>query len=229
MRAFEFFGGVPKTVLLDNLKAGVVRPDLYDPTINRAYAELERHYGFVADPAKVATPGTRARWNARCRWCASGRSPGAAMSIWPISTRRRFVVPRAGRARDPRHDLQAPMTRFEQLEQPALLPLPAQPFDPPTWAEARVHPIITWSLIAATTRCAADPLRRQEGVGQSMTRRLVEIYCDDVLAKTHPRATRRGTWVTDPNDYPQAAKAFSLRTRPIAARRPRNSVPMWPA
>ncbi|WP_390890368.1 hypothetical protein [Geoalkalibacter halelectricus] len=32
------------------------------------------------------------------------------------------------------------MTRFEQLEQPALLPLPAQPFDPPTWAEARVHP-----------------------------------------------------------------------------------------
>ncbi|UWZ79782.1 DDE-type integrase/transposase/recombinase [Geoalkalibacter halelectricus] len=56
VRAFEFFGGVPKTVLLDNLKAGVVRPDLYDPTINRAYAELERHYGFVADPAKVATP-----------------------------------------------------------------------------------------------------------------------------------------------------------------------------
>ena len=56
IRAFEFFNGCPKTVLLDNLKAGVVKADLYDPTINRAYAELERHYGFVADPAKVRTP-----------------------------------------------------------------------------------------------------------------------------------------------------------------------------
>ena len=56
IRAFEFFGACPRTVLLDNLKAGVVKADLYDPTINRAYAELERHYGFVADPAKVRTP-----------------------------------------------------------------------------------------------------------------------------------------------------------------------------
>ena len=41
---------------LQDLKAGVIRPDLYDPTINRAYAELERHYDFVVDPTKVATP-----------------------------------------------------------------------------------------------------------------------------------------------------------------------------
>ena len=34
-------------------KDGVLKPDLYDPTLNPAYAELERHYGFVADPAKV--------------------------------------------------------------------------------------------------------------------------------------------------------------------------------
>src|SRR5512140_2298006 len=56
IRAFEFFGGCPRTILLDNLKAGVVKADLYDPTINRAYAELERHYNFVADPTKVRTP-----------------------------------------------------------------------------------------------------------------------------------------------------------------------------
>lgn len=49
-------GGVPATVVLDNLKAGVLKPDIYDPTLNPAYAELERHYGFVADPAKVRTP-----------------------------------------------------------------------------------------------------------------------------------------------------------------------------
>ena len=52
-RAFVFFGGIPKRIILDNLKLGVVKSDIYDPTINRAYADMERHYGFVADPAKV--------------------------------------------------------------------------------------------------------------------------------------------------------------------------------
>jgi len=40
IRAFEFLGGVPATIVLDNLKAGVIKPDIYDPTLNRAYAEL---------------------------------------------------------------------------------------------------------------------------------------------------------------------------------------------
>ena len=52
-RAFAFFGGVPRRIILDNLKSGVLKPDIYDPTINRAYADMERFYGFVADPAKV--------------------------------------------------------------------------------------------------------------------------------------------------------------------------------
>lgn len=55
-RAFAFFGGVPKRIILDNLKSGVVKADIYDPTINRAYADMERHYGFVADPARVRAP-----------------------------------------------------------------------------------------------------------------------------------------------------------------------------
>src|SRR4030066_236760 len=56
IRAFEFFGGVPTSVVLDNLKAGVIKADLYDPTLNRAYGGLERHYGFGADPAKAGKP-----------------------------------------------------------------------------------------------------------------------------------------------------------------------------
>jgi hypothetical protein len=50
---FWFFQGVLVTVLLDSLNPGVIKPDLSDPLINRSYRELERHYVFVADPAKV--------------------------------------------------------------------------------------------------------------------------------------------------------------------------------
>jgi len=60
VQAFEFFGGVPARLVSDNLRAGVTKPDLYDPKINRAYAELARHYGCLVDPARADHPRDKA-------------------------------------------------------------------------------------------------------------------------------------------------------------------------
>ncbi len=54
--AFRYFGGCPQYVVLDNLKEGVIKPDLYEPELNPVYAALLAHYGVVADPARVADP-----------------------------------------------------------------------------------------------------------------------------------------------------------------------------
>ena len=54
--AFRSFGGSAHYVVLDNLKQGVLRPDLYEPTLNPLYAAVLRHYGAVADPARVGDP-----------------------------------------------------------------------------------------------------------------------------------------------------------------------------
>ena len=59
--AFAFFGGVPRRMVPDNLKTGVDRPDLYDPKINRSYAELAAHYGVLVDPARARKPRDKAR------------------------------------------------------------------------------------------------------------------------------------------------------------------------
>src|SRR6266849_1957847 len=53
VRAFAFFGTVPSRIILDNLKSGVLHPDLYDPLLNRGYAELARHFGCLIDPARA--------------------------------------------------------------------------------------------------------------------------------------------------------------------------------
>ena len=42
INAFNFFGGIPNRIILDNLKAGVIKPDIYDPTLNETYSELAR-------------------------------------------------------------------------------------------------------------------------------------------------------------------------------------------
>ena len=44
VKMFSFFGGTPKVIVLDNLKSGVIKPDLYNPIINKAYAEMAEYY-----------------------------------------------------------------------------------------------------------------------------------------------------------------------------------------
>lgn len=58
-RAFRYFGGCPQYVVLDNLKEGVITPDLYEPELNKVYAATLAHYGVVADPARVRDPNRK--------------------------------------------------------------------------------------------------------------------------------------------------------------------------
>jgi transposase len=57
--AFRAFGGCPRYAVLDNLKQGVIKPDLYEPELNPVYAAMLSHYGVVADPCRVADPNRK--------------------------------------------------------------------------------------------------------------------------------------------------------------------------
>ena len=57
--AFVFMDGVPRRLIPDNLKTGVVKPDLYDPVINRAFGECAAHFGCLVDPAQARKPRVR--------------------------------------------------------------------------------------------------------------------------------------------------------------------------
>ncbi|HNX66786.1 MAG TPA: IS21 family transposase [Bacteroidales bacterium] len=56
VRCLEFYGGVPKIVVPDNLKAAVVKADKYEPTINKAMEDMGNHYGFVVLPCQPYSP-----------------------------------------------------------------------------------------------------------------------------------------------------------------------------
>ena len=58
-QAFRYFGGCPQYVVLDNLKEGVLKPDLYEPELNPVYGATLAHYGVVADPARVRDPNRK--------------------------------------------------------------------------------------------------------------------------------------------------------------------------
>jgi transposase len=58
-QAWRHFGGSCRYVVLDNLKEGVLKPDLYEPQLNPVYAAALAHYGVVADPARVRDPNRK--------------------------------------------------------------------------------------------------------------------------------------------------------------------------
>ena len=207
IRAFEFLGGCARTILLDNLKAGVVKPDLYDPTLNRAYAELERHYGFIADPAKVATPEHKGKVERsmpivrqqlvagrQYRDLADANEKALDWSLTGVGMEKHGTT----------HE--EPVLRFERDERACLIPLPASRFETPLWKECTVHPdhhvVFDKSYYSVPTRY----------VGKSVwvrgTFQLTEIFLNGERIKCHARAHKPGTWRTDENDYPEKARAF---------------------
>jgi transposase len=142
--AFAFFGGVPARLVPDNLKTGVDRPDLYDPKINRSYAELAAHYGCLVDPARSRKPRDKPQverpmpyirdsfWRGRC-WSSLQQMQADAG---------RWCTEVAGRRRCRPLDGAAPAAVFAAAGQDKLTPLPPRPFVLAAWSRCKVGPDI---------------------------------------------------------------------------------------
>ena len=59
--AFAYFGGTPRTIRFDNLKEGVLKPDVYDPQLNALYAKMLEHYGVIALPCRPYAPDLKGK------------------------------------------------------------------------------------------------------------------------------------------------------------------------
>jgi transposase len=78
--ALRAFGGVPQTVVLDNLKAAVITPDWYDPELNPKLLDFARHYGFVALPARPRVPRHKGKVEAGIKYVKDNALKGRAFS-----------------------------------------------------------------------------------------------------------------------------------------------------
>jgi len=60
-KAFARLGGTPRTIVLDNLRGGVIKPDLYDPALKRVYADMLVHYSVTALPCRIRHPDRKGK------------------------------------------------------------------------------------------------------------------------------------------------------------------------
>jgi hypothetical protein len=129
-------GGVPATVVIDNLKAGVIRADWFDPELNPKLEEFARHYGTVILPTKPRLPRHKGKVEAAVKYVQNNAVKGR--SFESLAAQNRFLSEWEQNVADTRiHGTtrQQVGRLFETVERPALQPLPAGLF--PVFEEAR--------------------------------------------------------------------------------------------
>jgi transposase len=208
--AFAFFGGAPARLVPDNLKTGVDRPDLYDPKLNRSFAELAAHYGVLVDPARAFKPKDKPHVERQMPYVRDsfwrGRSFASLEQMQDEALR--WCVEVAGARACRPLDGAAPLAVFDAVEKQALLPLPPAPFVAARWSTAKVgpdiHARVENSLYSLPWRYLGQTVHARS------TATMVQFFVAGQLVKTHPRKVRGKQ--TDLNDYPPEKITFHLRT-----------------
>ena len=202
-KMFTFFGGVTKIVTLDNLKAGVIKPDLYNPLLNRTYADMAKHYNCFVNPARVASPKDKPTVERDVQTVREEYlklltlNPGVCLSEanrhikdWVINT---YGKRKHGTTQE------CPYEFFLEVEQPLLTPLPPEVFSAAVWKEAKVHPDC---FIQVNKKAYSVPfLYVGKTLNVKVRAKTIEVYYLGELIKEHliPKIYRQ----TDYTDFPE--------------------------
>lgn len=208
--AFDFFGGVPARLVPDNLKTGVDKPDLYDPKINRSYAELAVHYGTLVDPARAAKPKDKPRverpmpyvrdsfWRGREFVSLQHMQEQAVLWCKEVAGQRQ-CRPLGGAA---------PMTVFDAVEAGELIALPRKRFVLAVWSTGTIGPDIHVRVGKSLYSVPWRHIGRRVDARETPT--VVQIFDNGELIATHGR--RPAGKSTDLSHYPPEKIAFAMRT-----------------
>jgi transposase len=211
----EFYGGTTECLLIDNLKSGVLKPDVWDPQINRAYAEFAEYYGTFIDTARVAKATDKAKIE---RLIPQARElfrrlkavhPGARLKTLNQEALR-WCREEYGTTRHGTTGV-APMTLFEEQEKALLKPLPTVRFEVPKYKPVKVHPdrFFTFDLkrYAMPEDCRGQSFMARESGG------ILRVFDASFrLIRSYPVTERRVSWLS--GDFPESQEALMQGTYP---------------
>jgi hypothetical protein len=151
-KAFRRLGGATKVVVLDNLKEGVITPDIYDPSLNPLYCDVLAHYGAVALPCRVRDPDRKG--NVEAGVAHAQKTPLKGLRFETIEEAQAYLDRWEERWADTRihGTTKRQVAAMFAEERPSLLPLPIEPF--PITSSAR-EPFISTAASRSKRRITA--------------------------------------------------------------------------
>ena len=208
VRALHFYGGVPQLIVPDNARAVITSPDRYEPRAHDSVQDLARYYGTCVLPARPRSPKDKAtaessvqvvtRWilaRLRHQRFDSIAQLDAAIAQWlPSLNERAFQKLPGSRA-----------SVFAQLDAPALMPLPQQPYELARFKTVKVH--IDYHVEIEGHRYSAPHALVGQALEARITRHGIELLLRGQRVAAHVRNTQRGGFTTVQEHMPAAHRA----------------------
>ncbi len=138
-KAFRRLGGAVRVVVLDNLREGVLVPDVYDPKLNPLYRDLLAHYGVVAMPCRIQHPDRKGKVEAGIGH--TQRTPLKGLRFESLEEAQAYLDRWEAHWADTRihGTTKRQVAAMFAEEKPALLPLPIEPFRYYQYGQRTVH------------------------------------------------------------------------------------------
>ena len=197
--AWRSFGGCCQYAVLDNLREGVIGPDIYEPELNLVYAEMLKHYGVVADPCRVRDPNRKGTVENAIQHTQGTALKGRKFesiedqNAWLAHWEERWAAPRI-HGRKKRQVLEM----FRE-EQPHLRPLPLEGF---RYFKPGTRTVDDAGLVQVDgAYYAALPARLHSQVQVRIYPQEIEIYeASGQLLRRHAKSERKGRFVLEEGD-----------------------------
>ena len=197
VRAFRFLGRVPEIVVPDNLKSGVTHPHIYEPDINVTYLKMAEHFGVAVIPARSRKPRDKAKVESAVlivgRWILARLRNRTFFSLGELNR----AIAELLKELNGRPFQKLPGCRreaFEQVDYPAMRPLPVEHYEYTEWGKARVH--IDYHVEIDKHYYSVPYQLVGQQLDFSLSLRTVECFHKNKRVASHQRSFEKGQYTT---------------------------------
>lgn len=209
VRALEYIGGCPEIIVPDNLKTGVKAPCRYEPDLNPTYQEMAAHYGVAVIPARARKPKDKAKVESGVlvvsRWILAALRKQTFFSIGELNQAIGELLKKLN-SRGFRKMAGSRLELFEQIDRPALRPLPVERFTFAQWKWTRVdndyHVALEQHYYSVPSALAGRKVEIR------YTADTVEVIHKGVRVASHVRSNKVGEATTIEGHRPESHRRY---------------------
>lgn len=217
-RAFEYFGGVVRRVVPDNLKSAVLQALVIDPVLGEAYRKMALHYGFLISPTRPRTPEHKGKVENGVHYVQRNFMAGQQFADIHSANRHLLVwVQEVAGVRKHGTTHQPPLRMFREIEQTTLLLLPDEPFSLSEIRICKVH--VDCHVVIAGSYYSVPYSYVGQKLEAYVHERIIELYQGQTLVATHVRSQEPGQWQTRLEHYPPNKAAYLQQTPDFCRKR----------
>jgi transposase len=188
-RALKFLGGVPEIIVPDNLKVGVDRSCRYEPDLNPTYQDMASHYRCAVIPTRIRSPKDKAKVETAVKtveqWILARLRNIPFFTLTDLNkTIRNLLEDINSRAFQKMGGTRRSM--FEELDRPALKPLPVEPYAYAEWKKTKPH--IDYHMEVKGFYYSAPYQLAKKEMDVRITQHTIEIFYSGKRVASHQRS-----------------------------------------